>query len=49
VGPRLALLVVTTPFAAVATTINLLWHDRTHHDPALRAFRDVVVSSVARP
>ena len=42
-GPRLALRRVATPLAPVTTTINLLWHERTHQDPALRAFRDLLV------
>jgi DNA-binding transcriptional LysR family regulator len=42
-GPRLGLRVVATPLAPIATPINLLWHERTHEDPALRAFRDVLV------
>jgi DNA-binding transcriptional LysR family regulator len=41
-GPRLGLRRVATPLAPVGTTINLLWHDRTHQDPALRAFRDLL-------
>ena len=27
--------------------INLLWHERTHQDPALRAFRELVARAVA--
>ncbi|MFL5307284.1 MAG: LysR family transcriptional regulator [Polyangia bacterium] len=42
-GPRLALRRVTAPLPALATTINLLWHERTHHDPALRAFRELLL------
>ena len=34
---------------AVGTTINLLWHERTHQDPALRAFRDLLVRVLRRP
>lgn len=41
-GRRLGLHVVATPLAPVTTTINLLWHERTEHDPALRAFRELV-------
>ena len=47
-GPRLALRRVATPLAPVTTTINLLWHERTHQDPALRAFRDLVARRRAR-
>jgi DNA-binding transcriptional LysR family regulator len=45
-GPRLALRRVATPLAAAATTINLLWHERTHLDPAQRAFRELVAGAV---
>jgi DNA-binding transcriptional LysR family regulator len=41
-GPRLALRRVATPLAPIGTTVNLVWHERTHQDPALRAFRDLV-------
>ena len=44
-GPRLALRRVAAPLAPIATTINLLWHERTHGDPALRAFRDLIVEA----
>jgi DNA-binding transcriptional LysR family regulator len=47
-APRLALRRVATPLAPVGTTINLLWHERTHRDPAQRAFRDVIVGAVAK-
>jgi DNA-binding transcriptional LysR family regulator len=47
-GPRLALRRLATPLAPIGTAINLLWHERTHQDPALRAFRDLLVR-VARP
>jgi len=44
-GPRLALRRIATPLAPIATTINLLWHERTHGDPALRAFRDLIMQA----
>jgi DNA-binding transcriptional LysR family regulator len=44
-GPRLALRRVATPLARIGTAINLLWHERTHRDPALRTFRDLVVQA----
>ena len=47
-GPRLALRRVATPLAPVATAVNLMWHERTHQDPALRAFRDLIVKAVLR-
>ena len=47
-GPRLSLRRVATPLAPLATTVNLLWHERTHQDPALRAFREVLVRAAGR-
>ena len=43
-APRFALRRVATPLAPIDTTLNLLWHDRTHQDPALRAFRDLLAA-----
>jgi DNA-binding transcriptional LysR family regulator len=49
-GKRLALRRIMTPLAPLATTINLLWHERTDGDPALRIFREVVVQATgSRP
>jgi DNA-binding transcriptional LysR family regulator len=48
-GPRLGLRRVATPIAPLETTVNLLWHERTHQDPALRAFRDLVTRAAGRP
>jgi DNA-binding transcriptional LysR family regulator len=48
-GPRLALRQIATPLARVRTTVNLLWHERTHEDPALRAFRDLLVLAAGGP
>ncbi len=45
-APRLMLRRVTTPLAPVGTSINLLWHERTHQDPVLRAFRELLVRTV---
>jgi DNA-binding transcriptional LysR family regulator len=42
-GSRPALRRVTAPVPALATTINLLWHERTHRDPALPAFRELLL------
>jgi len=39
----LGLRVVATPLRPVSATINLVWHERTEADPALRAFRAVVL------
>jgi len=41
-APRLGLRKVATPLAPVTTRINLLWHERTHQDPVLQLFRDVL-------
>ena len=41
-GPRLALRRVATPLAPIRSSINLLWHERTERDPALRAFRGLL-------
>jgi DNA-binding transcriptional LysR family regulator len=46
-GPRLALRRVATPLARAGTAINLLWHERTHQDPAQRAFRDLIARAAA--
>jgi len=43
-GPRFALRRVVTPLAPVGTTVNLVWHERTHQDPALRAFRELLTT-----
>jgi DNA-binding transcriptional LysR family regulator len=41
-GPRLGLRKLATPLPPLAFTINVLWHDRTHEDAALRAFRELL-------
>jgi DNA-binding transcriptional LysR family regulator len=41
-APRFSLRRLATPLAPIGTTLNLVWHDRTHHDPALRAFRELL-------
>jgi len=46
-GPRLGLRRIATPLPPVAVTINLLWHERTHHDPAQRALRELILRVVA--
>jgi len=43
-GPRFGLRRVVTPLAPIGTTVNLVWHDRTHQDPALRAFRELLAT-----
>jgi DNA-binding transcriptional LysR family regulator len=42
-GPRLGLRTLATPLRPIATTIQLLWHERTEHDLALKAFRDLLL------
>ncbi len=44
-GPRHALRPLATPLAPLASTINLLWHERTDRDPALAAFRELLVGA----
>lgn len=39
----LGLRAVASPIPIAATPINLVWHERTHRDPSMRAFRDLVV------
>jgi len=47
-GPRLALRRVATPLAPVTSTIKLLWHERTHQDPALQAFRELLARAAGQ-
>ena len=42
-APRLSLRRVATPIPQIEMTVNLLWHERTDRDPALRAFRDLLI------
>jgi len=48
-APRLGLRRVATPLAPIGTNINMLWHERTHQDPALRAFRELIVQVAGDP
>lgn len=41
VGEWLGLRVITSPAPTVANEIMLAWHERTHDDPAMRAFREL--------
>ena len=41
--------IVKTPMPALKTSLNLVWHQRTHDDPAMRAFRSLVFGSFNRP
>jgi len=47
-GAQLGLRRIAGPAPAIATRIKLAWHERTNDDPAMRAFREVVVSAVSR-
>jgi len=42
-GKDLAIRTVAAPVRRLTVEIKLCWHERTDRDPALRAFRDVVV------
>jgi DNA-binding transcriptional LysR family regulator len=48
-APPLGLRAVASPIPIAATPINLVWHERTHRDPAMRAFRDLVVRASGAP
>jgi DNA-binding transcriptional LysR family regulator len=45
-GPRLGVRVVASPVPPLPITINLCWHDRTHADPAMVAFRALVQRAI---
>lgn len=45
-GPSLGLRALVTPLPPHSTKIAMSWHERTHADPAARAFRAVVRRSV---
>ena len=47
-GERLGLRVVTAPAPRITIDIKLVWHDRTDDDPAMRAFREVVIRAMGR-
>jgi DNA-binding transcriptional LysR family regulator len=44
-GARFALRWLATPLPALASTINLLWHERTDRDPALATFRELLAQA----
>ena len=46
VGDRLKLSILQSPVPPVSLQIKLVWHERTHADPAMQAFRDVLVKSM---
>lgn len=45
-GDQFALAPVEAPAPRITTEIKLTWHERTHDDPPLRAFRDLVIRAV---
>lgn len=45
-GEPLGLQVLKAPAPSIALEIKLAWHERTHVDPAMRAFREVVARAV---
>jgi DNA-binding transcriptional LysR family regulator len=48
-GKQFDLVVVKSPAPALKSVLNLVWHERTHDDPAARAFRALVFRSFGRP
>lgn len=47
-GARFALRRLAPPLPPLASTINLLWHERTDRDPALGAFRELLGEAAGR-
>jgi DNA-binding transcriptional LysR family regulator len=45
-GQRLGIRAVASPVRRLTVEIKLAWHERTEHDPAMRAFRDVVTRAM---
>ncbi len=46
---RFDLAVIKAHAPALTTTLNLIWHDRTHDDTASQAFRSLIFRSYAQP
>jgi DNA-binding transcriptional LysR family regulator len=46
-GPGMGVHAVATPVPPTSVKMYLAWHDRTHRDPAMRAFRALIIRSVA--
>jgi DNA-binding transcriptional LysR family regulator len=44
-GAQFGLATLKSPAPNLRTEIKLVWHERTHDDPGMRAFRDVVTSA----
>jgi DNA-binding transcriptional LysR family regulator len=47
-GERLGLRKIVGPAPRFMTQIRLVWHERTNTDPAMRAFREVVIKAVSK-
>lgn len=45
-GQRLGIRAVASPVRRLTVEIKLAWHERTEHDPAMRAFRAVVTRAM---
>ena len=45
-GELLGLCVLKSPVPPVGVQIKLLWHQRTHKDPALRMFRELAAAAL---
>ncbi len=48
-GERLGIRAVASPVRRLTVEIKLAWHERTEHDPAMRAFRDVITRAAPGP
>lgn len=45
-GKPLGIRSVVAPVPALTVEIKLAWHERTDHDPAMRAFREVIMRAI---
>ncbi|HEX2670749.1 MAG TPA: LysR family transcriptional regulator [Polyangiaceae bacterium] len=48
-GPALGLRVIATPLRIPPTAMYLSWHQRTHADPAVSLFRELIVGAMGEP
>lgn len=48
-GRPLGIRAVAAPVPKLSVAIKLAWHERTEHDPAMRAFREVILRAAASP
>jgi DNA-binding transcriptional LysR family regulator len=46
---RFGLAVIKAHAPTLTTTLNLIWHDRTHDDTASQTFRSLIFRSYAQP